>query len=153
MVTLTTQIDRWGEEVSRVDPLADLGVLSAWKIKTKFKAIADTWSLLKIKDSQLIQRSRSKWLKFRDSNLEFYHAFVKSMSRRNAILAMHANEVWIQGVFDIRREVLNNFTEIFKELDVDRPHLDGVVFPSLSDDDNFSLFVPFSFQELDVAVS
>lgn len=153
MVTLTNRIEWLGEEVSRVDPLVDLGVLSAWEIKTKFKAIADMWSLLKIKDSKLIQRSRSKWLKFRDANLRFYHGFVKSMSKRNAILALHADEVWIQGFFDIRQEVLNHFTEIFKEFDVNRPHLDGVVSPSLSDDDNFSLFIPFSFQELDVAVS
>lgn len=62
-------------------------------------------------------------------------------------------EVWIEGVPDIRQEVVNHFIEIWRESDVDRSRLDGIIFRSLLDDDNISLSTPFSFPEFDVAVS
>lgn len=77
--------------------------------------IVDLWSLLRIKDSQFFQRSRSKWLRECDYNFGYFHAPVKSRSRRNVILALKVIEVWIEGVFDIRHEVVNHFNEIFKE--------------------------------------
>lgn len=72
---------------------------------------------------------------------------------RNTILTLKVGEVQIEGVSDIRQQVVNHFIEIFREPNVDRPRLDGVVFHSLSDNDNLSLSAPFSFHELDVSVS
>ena len=60
----------------------------------------------------------------------------KSKSTRNTILALRVGEGWIEWMTDIRQEVVKHFIEIFKELDVERPRLDDVVFRSLSDDDN-----------------
>lgn len=45
------------------------------------------------------------------------------------------------------------FYELFKELNVDRPRLDGVSFMSLSMEDNFSLTSPFLLKEDDDVVS
>lgn len=58
--------------------------------------------------------------------------FVKSRSRRNVILSLKVKEIWIEGMPDIEQEVVNHFIEIFKEPNVDRPHLNGVIFRSLS---------------------
>lgn len=41
------------------------------------------------------------------------------------------------------------FSEIFKESDFHWPCLDGIVFLSFFDKDNFVLTTPFSLQELD----
>lgn len=52
------------------------------------------------------------------------------MSGRNIILALKVGEVWIEGASKITQEGVNYFTKIFRELFVDKPHLD-VVVPSL----------------------
>lgn len=52
------------------------------------------------------------------------------------------------------QEVVKHFYDISKEPNVDRPQLDGVVFRSLSNDDNLVLLsARFSLQELDYVVS
>lgn len=58
--------------------------------------------------------------------------FVKSRSRRNVILSLKVKEIWIEGMPDIEQEVVNHFIGIFKESNVNRPHLNGVIFRSLS---------------------
>lgn len=69
-----------------------------------------------------------------DYNYSFFHSFIKSKNKINAILAQKMGEIWIERVFDIKREVVNHFTEILKEPNIDRPRMDGVVIYSLSDD-------------------
>lgn len=61
---------------------------------------------------------------------------IKSRGRRNSILSLKVRDDWIDGVSEIKQEVVNHFIEIFKESNVDRPRLDGVFIRSLSDDDN-----------------
>lgn len=54
--------------------------------------IAKIWSLLRIKDAQVFQRSKSKWLKEASkSKSGFFHAYIKRRSIVNGILAF---KVW-----------------------------------------------------------
>lgn len=71
-----------------IDSLAVVGVLSREEIETRSKVISYLWSLLRIKDSQVIQGSISNWLNVGDANFGFFHAFVKNRSRRNIILTL-----------------------------------------------------------------
>ncbi|CAK8563894.1 unnamed protein product [Lathyrus sativus] len=81
------------DEVNRFNYLADSGVLVRMDIETRYKEFSDLWSLLKIKDTQLFQQSRSRWLKEGNSKSGFFHASVKIKSRRNAILALQVGDV------------------------------------------------------------
>lgn len=72
---------------------------------------------------------------------------------RNAILVLKVGDVCIEGVFNIRQEFVNHFTEIFKEHGVDKPSMYGVVSRSLSIYDNLSLSALFSLREFDVVVA
>lgn len=58
------------------------------------------------------------------------------MSKKNVILVLKVGEVWIEGVYDIWLEVVNHFTKIFIEPNVDRPYQECIFFYSLSDDDH-----------------
>lgn len=122
--------------------MANFIALFIGEIEIRSKAIADLWSLLRTKDSQFLQRSSSKWLKEDGTNSVYFHASIKSMSIRNTILALKVGEAWIEGVSNIRCEVVNHFTESFKEPNVDWPRLDDVVFRSLWDEDNLFIIGP-----------
>lgn len=120
---------------------------------TKSKVIIDLWFIFRTKNSQLFQRSRSKWFKIGDTNLGYFHAFVKRMRRRNINIVHKVGEVLIKRVYYIRREVVNHFTEIFKEPNVNRCRLDCVVFHSLLDKCNISLSAHFRLEELNYVVT
>lgn len=107
---LDSHIDSLKEVVSNVDFLVDLRTLFLEEIETRSGAIANLWSLLRIKDSQLLQRSTCKWLKEGDNNSGYFHEYVK----------VEANE--------IRKKFVKHFYDIFRETNVDRPHLNCVVF-------------------------
>lgn len=70
----------------------------ASEVESRSRAIVNLWSLLRIKDSQLVQRSRSKWIKKGDSSLSYFHTSINIISRRNIILPLKVREVWIEGV-------------------------------------------------------
>lgn len=94
-----------------MDFLDNLMPLSVGEVESRFREIVDLWSLIQIKDFQLVQISRSKWLKKINYNSVYLHAFVKSISMRNTILALKVRDVCIKGVPHIRQEVVVYFFE------------------------------------------
>lgn len=92
---LNSQIDRFKEEVSKVDSLTDLRPLSTVEIDSRSIALADLWSLLRIRDSQLFQRYRSKRIKDGDTKSSYFHAHVKSRNIKHDILTLKVGEDWI----------------------------------------------------------
>lgn len=69
--------------------LADHNTLSVKEVETRSKAILDLLSLIRVKDSQLPQRSNVGWLKDEDANLGFFHASIKCRNIRNYILPLN----------------------------------------------------------------
>lgn len=62
----------------------------------------------------------------------FFHVCIKSRTRRNIILTFWVGDTWIEGVFEIHKEVKNYFSNHYKEPLIDLPRLDEVDFPSFS---------------------
>lgn len=89
---LDSRIYRCKGEVSKVYSLTDLRSLSIKEIESKSRAIVDLWSLLRIKDFQLFQRSTSKLLKERDINFGYLLVSIKSGGRRNDILSLKVGD-------------------------------------------------------------
>lgn len=59
----------------------------------------------------------------------------------------------MDGVSDICQEVVNYFSHHFREPLLDRPRLDGIFFPPISEEDCVSLMVPFHLSGIDRVVS
>ncbi|MCI83270.1 cullin 3B, partial [Trifolium medium] len=54
--------------IEELDVRAEVRLLSSEERGARSKALADLWALLRTKDAQNFQRSRSKWLKEGDAN-------------------------------------------------------------------------------------
>ena len=66
----------------------------------------DIWSLLRLKNSKIFQRSRARWLKEGDANSAYFHACVKKKGRINSILKLQVGDRWVEEVVEVRQEVV-----------------------------------------------
>jgi len=117
--------------------------------KSKFE---DLWRILRAKVALIAQRSRLRWLKEGDVNSKFFHKCIKARKSRNSIKALRENDGWVVSPFEVRRKVVNYFTEHFAEDRWDRPKLERVDFRRLTDCDNGLLVAPFSLVEIEAVV-
>jgi hypothetical protein len=131
-----------------LDLKAEVGMLSLEDTEARFKGFHDLWALLRVRESQIFQQSRSKWLRQGDANSGYFHASIKMRRRRNSILALKVGSRWVEDVQDVRKEIVEYFREHFAERVEDRPTLDGVPLPSISEGEAGSLIVPFTVEEI-----
>ncbi|MCH79402.1 LINE-1 reverse transcriptase like [Trifolium medium] len=68
--------------------------------------------------------------------------------KRNAIVALRVGDIWLETPSLIRGLVENFFANHFMSRKTIRPSLDGVSFPTLSQDENLLLSAPFSLEEI-----
>lgn len=69
-----------------MDCLRGLSDLYVEEVETRSRTTKNMWSFLRNKDYQVLQRSRSKWLKKDEINSGYFNASVKSRSRRNTTI-------------------------------------------------------------------
>ncbi|PNX97063.1 cysteine-rich receptor-like protein kinase, partial [Trifolium pratense] len=106
------------------------------------------WDQLHHKESLLKQKSRMKWALDGDANSRYFHASLKGRRRRNQLVSIKKDEVWIQGVDNIKKKVKQHFSLNFLEEWTDRPFLSGIDFNVLSQEDNWYLMEPFTEEEV-----
>jgi hypothetical protein len=85
------RVERLVEEISAIDEKGEEESLSE----------VELWRLLKAKDSLLVQRSKSRWLKEGDTNSKYFHNCVKLRKCRNSIKALKDNDGWVVSPFDV----------------------------------------------------
>ncbi|KAK2454307.1 hypothetical protein QL285_001883 [Trifolium repens] len=135
------------------DLRGEQGLLISSEIEERKKLFGDLWRLLKSKDVLLAQRSRAKWLKEGDTNSKYFHGCLKSRERRNSISCLKVRGRWIDNSTEIFEEVTNFFNLHFSSSPWPRPKLNGVMFPSVSEEDNGMLMAPFRLEEIEDVVS
>jgi hypothetical protein len=119
------------EDINELDIRGDLMGLTAAEVETRKKHFSDLWHLLKSKESLVLQKSRSRWLREGDANTSYFHSLMKSRGKRNMIRALEVDGSWVESPLLIRQAALTFFQNQFFSQHWFRPSLDGVNFPSL----------------------
>jgi hypothetical protein len=145
---LEGRIDAQVDVIRLLDLKTEMGPLSPAELEARFKGFHDLWSLLRVRDSQIFQRSRTKWLREGDGNSGYFHSSIKMRRRMNSILALRVGGRWVERVPEVCAEIVSYFREHFSETGVNRPTLDDVPLPRLLGEEAMDLVLPFSEDEI-----
>jgi exonuclease III len=91
--SLENRIKKVVEDIIELDVRGENVGLSIVEVSRRKELFVDFWKLQKIREATLFQRSRSKWLRFGDSNSKFFHGCVVARSKRNNMVALKVGEV------------------------------------------------------------
>jgi hypothetical protein len=149
---IDSKISRLIVDIQDLDVKGELVLLSEAEVLNRKKLFSDLWHLLKSKDSMIVQRSRARWLKEGDDNTRYFHKCLKARGSCNTIRALHVGGVWVDASMLLRQATVDFFTNQFCSHGWSRPYLDGIAFPTLSGDDNVSLTMPFTLEEIEAVV-
>jgi hypothetical protein len=89
---MEAKIDKMVEKIRLLDVKGEDMGLCAEEILCRKNLFGDLWKLLKAKDSNLVQRARSRWLKDGDVNSKYFHKRVILRNNRNSIKAVKLGE-------------------------------------------------------------
>jgi len=97
------------EDISELDVKGELGMLSLEEVEGRKLLFGELWKLLNSRDSSLVQRSRSKWLKEGDANSKFFRRCVKARYNRNSLKALKVDGEWLQASEAVRGAMVEYF--------------------------------------------
>jgi hypothetical protein len=149
---LETRVGELVVDIKDLDVRGELVGLSAQEMESRKEKFVLLWNLLRNKEALLLQRSRSNWLTEGDVNSKFFHSCVKARAKRNLISAIQVGEEWLESPNLIKAAVFSHFENHVASNFRVRPKLDGVMFPSLSEEENMGLIAPFTLDEIEEVV-
>jgi hypothetical protein len=73
------------------------------------KTIENNKGLMRVRESQIFQQSRTRWLREGDANSGYFHSSMKIRRWRNSILALRVRNRWVESVQEVHGEVMDYF--------------------------------------------
>ncbi|GAU23240.1 hypothetical protein TSUD_172690 [Trifolium subterraneum] len=140
------------EEILALDIKSEITALEEREVVERKKLFENLWKILKNMDAMTFQRSRSKWLKEGDANSRYFHNCIKARHRRNNVVALRTSNGWVEGPIPVREEVVSYFRNHFGNVEWQRPTLDGIEFPRLSQEKADTLTTNFTLAEITEAI-
>ena len=128
---MEAEIEKMVFDIHELDVIGEEVGLSGEEVLRRKGLFRDLWTILMAKDSNMVQRSRSRWLKNGDANSKYFHKCVKLRNNRNAIKALKVGDEWVQSPMEIRRTVMDYFSNHVAASVWEHPKLDGVHFERL----------------------
>jgi hypothetical protein len=140
------------EQIKALDLKSEVVGISVEEVESRRKLFEELWVVLKRIDASIFQRSRSKWLKEGDANTKFFHSQVMARGRVNKISALLTDGGWVTGPSNVQQTVVAFYQQHFQTVEWERPTLDEVFFPTLTEDSNNFLTAPFTMVEIEEAI-
>ena len=112
----------------------------------------ELWEAAQTHESLLRQKARSRWIKEGDCNSRYFHLLINSRRRSNGLNGVLVDGVWKDEPAAVKEEVKRFFSRRFQEADYDRPKLDGIIFKTITSQQNDLLTERFQEEEIKRAV-
>ncbi|XP_019459903.1 PREDICTED: uncharacterized protein LOC109359661 [Lupinus angustifolius] len=149
---IDTTLSVLSRDIQALDLIGETISLDDVQVVEKKNLTAEWWKTANWRDNLLRQKSRNKWLKEGDANTSFFYACINNRRRRNQIHGVWINGLWCEEEDHIRSGASNYFKKLFTQVHSPKPILAGVVFSMISDSQRTSLDLPFSEEEVKLAV-
>jgi len=146
------RVERLVDDIKELDEKDEEVGLEKEEIASRKSKFCDLWKILRVRDASIVQRSRARWMKEGDANSKYFHSCIKRRSSSTSMKALKVGDGWAVSPSDVRKEVVDYFTNHVSSQLRDRSKGDGVPFPSLSDEENYRLIVPFTLLEIEAVV-
>lgn len=108
-------------EINNLDSKAELVGLSEEEVSFRKIKFVESWQALSAKESLLTQKSRIQLLREENSNSVFFHAILIIWRRKNQLLPIKVDNLWVEDAIQIKLQVEWHFTKIFAEVEIERP--------------------------------
>ncbi|KAL8535590.1 hypothetical protein ACS0TY_011283 [Phlomoides rotata] len=118
------------EELEMLDILDDTFGLEEEEISGRQDLLGDLMMESSWKESQLLQKSKIKWLKEGDANSTFFHNWVKSRHKRNEIMGLWNNNTWVESVQGVKQLAHDHFKKQFEAVGKNSAYFSEALFRS-----------------------
>ena len=140
------------KNVAHWDDLESQRPLSDGERQERMGAMEDfkKWAIME--EISWRQKSREIWLKEGDRNTGFFHKMANSHRRRNNIDRIRIGDQWLTGLEEVKLGIVKAFKELLGDPGEWRASPVGLNFSRLNDMEALSLEVPFTEDEVHVAL-
>ena len=135
-------------EVMELDVKERCGGLSLVEIQLREVLKAEVNRLAHLEECSWRKKSRVLWLKESDNNTKFFHKVANSNRRRNYIGGLEVDGVYYEQEAVMRDHVVQFYENMFCEVEDWRPHVDGLPFASISENEQVGLERRFDKEEI-----
>lgn len=145
-------IEQAKAEIEKLDVKAEERTLSEADVLKRREEVAKYFRSVRQKDSLLYQKAKIKWLREGDVNSSFFHRCTNKRRKNNEIHGLYIDGRWCDTVSDVKTGIKEHFRRRFASQQWNRLRLGDLDFKKLSDEDKYSLTIPFSKEEIKKAV-
>ncbi|XP_057426355.1 uncharacterized protein LOC130719764 [Lotus japonicus] len=138
--------------INELDILEEEAGLSDEQNQERKNLLHEFWSVLKLHESLLCQKARSRWLKEGDQNSKYFHSVVNWRRRSNSMVGLVIDGSWEEDPRKAKDEVSNFFQKKFTADNLEGLKLNGVPFKYVTAEDNAFLIGRFEASEIKEAV-
>ncbi|KAL8534496.1 hypothetical protein ACS0TY_010494 [Phlomoides rotata] len=111
------RIEDKNDEIEKLDILDDTFRLEDEEISRRHDLLGDLMMETSWRESQLLQKSKLKWLKERDVNSIFFHNWVNRWHKSNEIIGLWKNNIWVESVQGVKQLVYEHFKRQFEAVE------------------------------------
>jgi hypothetical protein len=140
------------ERVADLDTKGEEEDLSVDELQELRQSTFDIHSLSRMDTSICWQQSRLSWLQDGDANSKYFHSIMAGRHRGNTISSLLVDGGVVEGVNPVRAAVFNYFADHFKNIQGERPSVEGLEFRRIDVMDGVTLVRPFHIDEVKAAV-
>ncbi|GJV77548.1 RNA-directed DNA polymerase, eukaryota, partial [Tanacetum coccineum] len=115
-------LTRLQEELKQIDAEIDCGKGNDSIVAQRLDVMNSINNIVKIYDSQALQKAKIKWAVEGDENSRFFHGIINKRRKQRSIRGVMKDGVWLDKPEDVKYEFLSHFRDRFT-------HSDGIRVP------------------------